>query len=83
MAIADISPRVTDDAPQQRRFGIRPRLDGDGMAELVAWVDEIAELTQPDRIHWVDGSRAENDALLRAMQERRSRGRSKGRSGVF
>ena len=69
MAIADISPRVTDDAPQQRRFGIRPRLDGDGMAELVAWVDEIAELTQPDRIHWVDGSRAENDALLRAMVE--------------
>jgi phosphoenolpyruvate carboxykinase (GTP) len=28
-------------------------------------VDEIAALTQPARIHWVDGSRAENEALLR------------------
>jgi phosphoenolpyruvate carboxykinase (GTP) len=37
------------------------------MADLVAWVDEIAALTQPDRIHWIDGSRAENDALLREM----------------
>nr|WP_272653820.1 phosphoenolpyruvate carboxykinase (GTP) [Microbacterium sp. EF45047] len=37
------------------------------MAELRAWVDEIAALTQPDRIHWVDGSRAENDALLRGL----------------
>ncbi|MDZ8170975.1 phosphoenolpyruvate carboxykinase (GTP) [Microbacterium xanthum] len=69
MAIADISPRIADDAPQQRRFGTRPRVDGDGMAELIRWVDEIAALTRPDRIHWVDGSRAENDALLRGMVE--------------
>ncbi|PRB07760.1 phosphoenolpyruvate carboxykinase (GTP) [Microbacterium sp. MYb72] len=37
------------------------------MAELTAWVDEIAALTQPDSIHWVDGSRAENDRLLRGL----------------
>ncbi|GGH36874.1 phosphoenolpyruvate carboxykinase (GTP) [Microbacterium album] len=48
-------------------FGAQPRFDGPGMAALVAWVEEIAELTQPDRIHWVDGSEAENAALLEQM----------------
>jgi phosphoenolpyruvate carboxykinase (GTP) len=47
--------------------GTRPAVDGPGMAALVAWVDEIAALTTPDRIHWVDGSRGENEALLREM----------------
>jgi len=28
-------------------------------ARLLAWVDEIAELTQPDAIHWCDGSESE------------------------
>jgi phosphoenolpyruvate carboxykinase (GTP) len=28
-------------------------------AHLLSWVREMAELTQPDRIHWVDGSEAE------------------------
>ncbi|WP_052193635.1 phosphoenolpyruvate carboxykinase (GTP) [Microbacterium sp. ZOR0019] len=37
------------------------------MAELAAWVEEIRELTQPDAVHWVDGSRAENDRLLRDL----------------
>lgn len=32
-------------------------------AALLAWVDEVAELTQPDRIHWVDGSEEENTRL--------------------
>ena len=30
---------------------------------LLAWVREIAELTQPDRVHWCDGSDAEWEAL--------------------
>nr|WP_247642191.1 phosphoenolpyruvate carboxykinase (GTP) [Microbacterium sp. KSW4-4] len=37
------------------------------MAELAAWVEEIRALTQPDAVHWVDGSRAENDWLLRGL----------------
>ncbi|MBA8817485.1 phosphoenolpyruvate carboxykinase (GTP) [Microbacterium halimionae] len=34
---------------------------------LEDWVDEIAGLTQPDRIHWVDGSPRENEVLLHEM----------------
>ena len=34
---------------------------------LNQWVDEVAALTRPDRIHWCDGSDAENDALIAAM----------------
>ncbi|XTR51503.1 phosphoenolpyruvate carboxykinase (GTP) [Pseudarthrobacter sp. So.54] len=32
-------------------------------AGLLAWVEEVAELTRPDRIHWVDGSEEENTRL--------------------
>ena len=34
---------------------------------LVKWVEKTAELTKPKAIHWVDGSQAENDKLLREM----------------
>lgn len=71
MALADIFARPSNTparrSPAATGFGARPTVEGDGMAALVAWVDQIAALTQPDRIHWVDGSRAENDALLREM----------------
>ena len=47
-----------------------PAIVGPGMADLVAWVDEIAALTKPDRIHWVSGSAHERDALLAEMVEK-------------
>src|SRR4051812_20439758 len=37
--------------------------------ELVAWVGEIAELTQPDRIEWCDGSEAEWTRLTNLLVE--------------
>ncbi len=36
---------------------------------LKSWVDEVAALTKPDRIHWVTGSEEENKKLLGEMCE--------------
>ncbi len=38
-----------------------------GHASLRNWVAEVANLTQPDRIHWADGSQAEYDRLCAEM----------------
>jgi phosphoenolpyruvate carboxykinase (GTP) len=38
-------------------------------AQLLAWVEEIAALTQPDSVYWVDGSQAENDRLTSELVE--------------
>src|SRR5246127_4963236 len=38
-------------------------------ARLRAWVDEVAALTQPDDIHWCDGSSEEYDQLCATLVE--------------
>lgn len=67
MAIAEVfTPRTSPVAPT-RTFGAAPTYDTPAMTELAAWVEEIRALTQPDSVHWVDGSRAENDWLLHGL----------------
>jgi phosphoenolpyruvate carboxykinase (GTP) len=41
----------------------------DGMPELVRWVDEIAALAMPERVHWCDGTDDEYAALCGGLVE--------------
>ena len=38
-------------------------------ASLVQWVEEAARHTQPDKIHWCDGSAEENAALVAGLEQ--------------
>lgn len=67
MAMADtFTPRVPA-VSAARSMGAAPTYDTPAVAELLEWVEEISALTQPDAVHWVDGSAAESDALLRGL----------------
>jgi phosphoenolpyruvate carboxykinase (GTP) len=37
--------------------------------KLVAWVEEVVQLAQPDAVHWCDGSAEEYDRLSRGLVE--------------
>ena len=37
--------------------------------ELLSWVEQAAELMQPEAIHWCDGSEQEYDALCAELVE--------------
>lgn len=67
MAMVDtLTPRVPA-VSAVRPMGAAPEYDTAPMAQLRAWVEEIRQLAKPDAVHWVDGSPAENDALLRGL----------------
>src|ERR671936_281030 len=36
-------------------------------AKLLDWVEEVAALTEPDEVHWCDGSAEEYEELCRAL----------------
>ena len=49
-----------------------PETMADGAGEgkhkgLLAWVEEVAQLCKPDRVHWCDGSDDEYQAMTRLM----------------
>jgi phosphoenolpyruvate carboxykinase (GTP) len=54
------TPATDTQATDTRAAGSAPT----GHARLLAWVAEVAALTTPDRIHWVDGGQTEYEALV-------------------
>jgi phosphoenolpyruvate carboxykinase (GTP) len=56
IALSDLDIPGLDRAPTRNR-------------KLLRWVRDVAELTQPDRVHWCDGSDAEWTALTEELVE--------------
>lgn len=56
--------------PSDATWGERdPSIPLSRNAHLLKWVEKMARLTQPDAIHWVDGSKVEYDTLCAQMVE--------------
>ena len=55
-------PGVTSDLESMTE-----RRTGTQHVRLAAWVEEVAQLCKPDRVHWCDGSHEEYQAMLRLM----------------
>ena len=61
---------MTDSAKSSRSASIPgrdPSLPLSCNKHLLKWIQKIFALTQPDAVHWVDGSDEENDALCKQM----------------
>jgi phosphoenolpyruvate carboxykinase (GTP) len=68
MSIAPITdPEVSNLAPDATERLESASVAHRGRAALDAWVTEVAALTQPDRVVWCDGSRAESDQLTKQL----------------
>ena len=73
MQIPDDSTRQPGFQAASDRFGRNTALPLSKNVHLLKWVEKMARLTQPDSIHWVDGSQREYDAICAQMVD----------SGVF
>src|SRR2546430_2183680 len=46
---------------------IEAESSGSENRQLARWVEEVAQMCKPDRVHWCDGSREEYQSMLRVM----------------
>src|SRR5271157_5749447 len=61
---------MTDSAKSSRSahiLGRDPSVPLSSNKHLLKWIQKIFALTQPDAVHWVDGSQEEHDALCKQM----------------
>ena len=65
--------RVSDSRSQKRATAQRPSVlsvpPRTAHARLLAWVEEVAALAQPNGVHWCDGSAEEYEQLARTLVE--------------
>jgi phosphoenolpyruvate carboxykinase (GTP) len=59
--------RSEKSAPPQQFKNIQRVFMTTKLSALQEWVDAVALLTQPENVHWCDGSDAENDRLVAEM----------------